>query len=358
MLERQLYDYYRLDSDNIMYINDDIVVSAKGKLYLIRPSRSMINKKKFAEQLRMLEHLTVRGEFHLLIPVKAEGGNYVSLIDGQESVLFEIVNDFSATPSVDTSIGRKLAQFHIRGEDYEPSFSSWQGVAWLAWQNRWIKRLEQLEGWFVKKQTDVHKTPADELFLLSFPYFLGMSENAIQMLTDMQLSHAFIIREGKGHTICHQRFEENTWLTLDSHHISLYKVPTDFIYDHLTRDIAEYIRYIATTSAPLFEKKKRIHLFLTRYSHVRVLETVDKTLLLARLCFPIHYYDAIEAFYQTIDSRKLNYLEEDMYRIINEADDYEAILNSVAAYCFPEGRSSEIMPEWLLKKSSYASDHL
>ncbi|MCR6111960.1 spore coat protein YutH [Bacillus sp. A301a_S52] len=356
MLERQLYDYYRLDSDDIMYINDDIVVSAKGKLYLIRSSHFMINKKKFAEQLRMLDHLTARGESHLLVPVKAEGGNYVSLIDGQESVLFEIVNNFSDTSSVDTSIGRKLAQFHMRGEDYQPSFSPWLGVAWFAWQNRWIKRLEQLEEWFIKKQAEGHKTPADELFLLSFPYFLGMSENAIQMLTDMQSRHAFIIREGKGHTICHQRFEENTWLTTDSHHVSLYKVPTDFIYDHLTRDIAEYIRYIAATSAPLYEKKKRIHLFLTRYSHVRLLETADKTLLLARLCFPIHYYDVIEAFYQTIDSRKLSYLEKDMYRIINEADEYEAILNSVAAHCFREGHDRDVMPEWLLKKSFHTSD--
>jgi spore coat protein YutH len=341
-----------------MYINDDIVVSAKGKLYLIRPSHFTINKKKFAEQLRMLEHLTIRGEPHLLVPVKAEGGSYVSLIDGQESVLFQIANDIAVTPPADSSIGRKLAHFHLRGEDYEPAFSPWQGAAWFAWQNRWIKRLEQLENWFVKKQGDHNKMPADEFFLLSFPYFLGMSENAIQMLTDIQLSYPFIIREGKGHTICHQRFEESTWLTTDSHHISLYKVPTDFIYDHMTRDIAEYIRYVAMTSSHLSEKKELIHLFLTHYNQVRLLDRVDKTLLLARLCFPIHYFDVIEAFYQTIDSRKLSHLEEDMYRVINGSDEYETILNIVAAHCFPNGSNKEVMPKWLLKKSSFTHEHV
>ncbi len=78
----------------------------------------------------------------------------------------------------------------------------------------------------------LHERPqseVDEAFLFTFPYFMGLTENAIQYAVDARIDERSSAYE-QG-TICHRRFTERTWL-VPSERGNILKCPTDFIYDH------------------------------------------------------------------------------------------------------------------------------
>lgn len=74
----------------------------------------------------------------------------------------------------------------------------------------------------------------DKLFIESFPYYLGLGENAIQYLADTELDDRPLPVDSG--TICHQRFTRETWE-------NAFSLPVDFVFDHGGRDIAECLRY-------------------------------------------------------------------------------------------------------------------
>ncbi len=76
------------------------------------------------------------------------------------------------------------------------------------------------------------KNEVDEQFVETFPYYLGVAENAVQYVMDTQLDEAPM--RGDMPTICHEQFTPETW--------EMGKIPTDWVFDHASRDVAEWIR--------------------------------------------------------------------------------------------------------------------
>ncbi|WP_280769400.1 spore coat putative kinase YutH [Salipaludibacillus daqingensis] len=349
MLERPLYEHYRIDLERMMNIGDDLVIEEKENTYLIRLFSS-IDPKKTIEQTNMATFLSAQGEKDIAYPLKNIYGQESTMIDGQEAIVYQLNqyhnyklrNDIP----VEKSIGKRLAKFHVLGEGYEPTTSIWNGT-WMTWKNRWMKRLDQLENWYVRKQQDPAKNEMDELFLLSFPYFLGITENAIQMLSDLPLNDPFSIREGRGNTVCHYRFHEGCWLTLDEKKVASLKVPTDFVYDHFSRDLAEYVRHICIADISFQKKIKRVETFLHRYQTIRPLRNLDIYLFLMRATFPVQYFEQMEAYYRTIDRQKSTLLEKDLTSLFMQTEEYEYLL----AHLFQLFPSSKMyLPKWLSRK--------
>ncbi len=83
----------------------------------------------------------------------------------------------------------------------------------------------------------------DQLFIESFPYYLGVAENAIQYVVDTEMDDTPQLTDAA--TICQERFTPLLW-----HQTKRLKLPFDWVYDRPTRDIAELIRYM------MIEKKK------------------------------------------------------------------------------------------------------
>lgn len=347
MLERQLYEHYRIDPANVLSIGDDMLVKSGGKSYFIHYS-SHHHEGILQEQQRMAEHLISRHEPAVLKWVKTESGKLAAVIDGQEAILYEVPETEMQGLNRNRealSTGRRLASFHLRGEDYMPASSSVQG-SWTYWQQRWIKRLGQLENWFLKRQQEPLKTRGDEQFLLTFPYFLGLTENAVQMVMDIQLDHPYSARNGAGTTICHDRFHEGKWLTTDETHTAVYKIPTGFVYDHFTRDAAEYVRDLAISDMVFSKKTARTERFLHRYQQVKPFEYQDACVFFARLCFPVQYFDHIEDYYRTVDEEQRYVFEEDFLKILDKAEEYECFLRAISKQIFKQGENP-YMPSWL-----------
>ena len=119
----------------------------------------------------------------------------------------------------------------------------------------------------------------DVLFIETFPYYMGLAENAIQYLTDTEIDDKPTqVDHG---TLCHERFTHSVWKGP-----YFVKNPFEWVFDHASRDLAEWIRerYFANiqTSQP------DIKSFLTDYRSLATLSPFSWRLLYARLLFPLH----------------------------------------------------------------------
>ena len=86
------------------------------------------------------------------------------------------------------------------------------------------KRLDQLEK-FWQSQVMNHPTDVfDRLFIESFPYYLGVAENAIQYVVDTEMDDTPQLTDAA--TICQERFTPLLW-----HQTKRLKLPFDWVYD-------------------------------------------------------------------------------------------------------------------------------
>lgn len=218
-----------------------------------------------------------------------------------------------------TQLGRDLARFHLKGRTYPYQVSKTQRIG--QWKLLWEKRLDQLENFWRGKIQSQPLTSFEKMFVESFPYYLGLAENAIQYLVDTELDEE--PQPIDSATICHHRFHSNTW-----NDVMCVKSPIDWVFDHSSRDIAEYMRYL------YFEKQEEFKLsgykFLDDYDRTSPLSSFSWRLIYSRLLFPIHYFECVESYYLAGDDMKL-VLEDRMEEILKSSGHYESFLRSYSS---------------------------
>ncbi|MDQ0257640.1 spore coat protein YutH [Evansella vedderi] len=343
MLERDIYDRYRIYPDEITNIGDDYLIFSEGEVYLIRPIDQGI-RGRLQEKVAMAEWLQYYGEKDVCTFIKnKEGKRQLLPVDGKETVVMQIPKlSYREFPSYKGSIGRRLAQFHQKGVSY--SNQKKERKEFVPWKERWERRLDQLENWYIHIVREKKKNKFDEEFCITYPYFMGLTENAIQLMTDVyfDVPQASI---NPYHTICHLRFQESSWLTVEEGAPSRIKVPTDFIYDHFTRDLGEYVRHLWVNYGWTEECKKEITTFLNDYESMYKLSTAEQIQLMARLMFPSHYFDSVEKYYQTYDNKD----KEQCLAYFKQTEKYEELILFVAER-FRSRNQYLVVPEWLSGK--------
>lgn len=212
--------------------------------------------------------------------------------------------------------GRDLARFHQKARAFPYQVTKTNRIG--QWKNLWEKRLDQLESFWHGK---VHSQPLnrfEKIFVESFPYYLGLAENAIQYLVDTEIDgEPLPIDSG---TICHHRFFYRTW----NDELNV-KLPTEWVFDHGSRDIAEYMRDL------FFEKQSDAHSlsyrFLEEYNRITPLSPFSYRLIYSRLLFPLHYFECIENYYLAAEDMKQSY-EKRLLQILERSGQYEKFLKS------------------------------
>lgn len=213
-------------------------------------------------------------------------------------------------------LGTELAQFHQKGRQFPYQVKEMTRLG--GWKGFWEKRLDQLEQFWRQKAFMHPLEPFEKKFVESFPYYLGLSENAIQYLVDTELDEKpGIVDSG---TVCHQRMTKNKWSQEN-----LVKIPTDWVLDHGSRDLAEYMRntFIMYRN-DLFEQG---FLFLQQYEEVTPLSSFSKRLIYSRLLFPLHYFETIEGYYISPESEH-DFYEDRLDRLLLDSDRYELFLRT------------------------------
>lgn len=224
------------------------------------------------------------------------------------------------------SVGQELAEFHRKGRGYPYEVKAAGRIG--QWKDLWGKRIDQLEVfWQQKVHTPPHE-PFDKKMIESFPYYAGLSENAIQYLVDTELDDK--PQAADSGTICHQRMERHTWSP-----DSLIRIPSDWVFDHSSRDLAEYMRHTFLHHRQDFHQHG--FLFLQEYEQVTPLSSFSKRLLYSRLLFPLHYFEIVESYYMSSESDK-HYYEEQLDFILNDCGRYEQFLNTAQEFMNMRGQ--------------------
>jgi spore coat protein YutH len=216
-------------------------------------------------------------------------------------------------------IGRDLARFHQKARTYPYQVTKIQRIG--QWKFLWEKRLDQLETFWRGKVRSQPLNRFEKMFVESFTYYLGLAENAIQYLVDTELDEEpQPIDSG---TICHHRFHLTTW-----NPEMCVKLPTEWVFDHGSRDIAEYMRHL------FFEKQEDLKSngfrFLDDYDRTTPLSVFSWRLIYSRLLFPIHFFECVENYYLSAEDDK-PYFEGKMEEVLNRSSQYEAFLKSYSS---------------------------
>ncbi|MDX8365932.1 spore coat putative kinase YutH [Cytobacillus sp. IB215665] len=268
-----------------------------------------------------------------------------TFVPSKSKLLFALINDqryallqYKNYPyRKQVHIAKELAKFHHIGRGFPYSVTRTARIG--QWKYLWEKRLDQMEIFWGRKIKAENLNAFDEKFLCSFPYYLGITENAIQFLVDTELDEQPYPVDSA--TVCHQRFTENTWS-----HQQLVRFPTDWVFDHPSRDVAEWLRH-QYFKAGKFDNRT-IPQFIYHYGRSKQLSPFFIRILFARLLFPIHYFDCIEEYYR-------NYKQENEERNIKALDtilqttkQYEYFLKEVYDYMsYVNQQGSLKKMEWL-----------
>lgn len=190
------------------------------------------------EMKKLSDYMNQQGDITVATFVPTIHGYYVSEIEEQNYCLLK---GMRALERHAMSLGSELSIFHKRGAFFPEEIEQLSRIG--EWKALWEKRLDQLEK-FWQSQVMNHPTDVfDQLFIESFPYYLGVAENAIQYVVDTEMDDTPQLTDAA--TICQERFTPLLW-----HQTKRLKLPFDWVYDHPTRDIAELIRYM------MIEKRK------------------------------------------------------------------------------------------------------
>jgi spore coat protein YutH len=311
MLQKMLENQYGITAPEYVKLDSYDALRGDGWLYLISNPAGK-EEEDITELEKIAEHLRNYGDQNVPIFLPSKDGN---LVTTWEKNKYCVLANRQIEEQKKINLGRKLAKFHERGRrvPFQIERSSRVGQ----WKSLWEKRLEQMEKVW---NGLLFQTPEDEferMFVDSFPYYLGLTENAIQYLVDTELDDEPI--ETDSGTVCHDRFTKKTW---GSNY--MIKNPFDWVFDHRSRDLAEWTRerYFRNFQTYDVDLKQ----FFEEYQSIAPLSSFSWRLLYSRLIFPLHYFDCIENFYITRSEQDKKVLEEQLSKILRHSSEYERFL--------------------------------
>ncbi|MCY8960552.1 spore coat putative kinase YutH [Bacillus atrophaeus] len=282
-----------------------------NSFFLIIPV-SQFSEAELTELYYMSQYLQEQSDPYVSVFIFTKDGELTFEQEGKSYALLK------AVPPVTNrsfSVGAELAEFHRKGRGFPYEVKDAGRIG--QWKDLWGKRIDQLEAfWQQKIQMPPHE-PFDKKMIESFPYYLGLSENAVQYLVDTELDDKPQVTDSG--TICHQRMERNTWSPE-----SLIRIPADWVFDHAARDLAEYMRHTF-----LYHREDLLNQgfhFLQEYEQITPLSSFSKRLMYSRLLFPLHYFETVEGYYISSETEK-HYYEENLDSILADSGRYEQFLN-------------------------------
>lgn len=169
------------------------------------------------------------------------------------------------------------------------------------WDTLWSLKVDYYE--YQLNQLGSEKN----ILLESFSYFIGLAENAISMVNNININFNYGIEESI--VLSHRR------LYYPNYKLNYYN-PISYIFDLEIRDVAEYIKSV-------FFKKEDAILELTTYLKSVKLTPYLYQMLYSRIVFPTYYFD----LYDLVISDKSQ--QESLMMVIKNIDELEYFLKTV-----------------------------
>lgn len=289
--------YFRID--HIEKIGDRFIVRSGNDIYVAVLTNE---KESDMQQLYyMAMYMRAQGDETIATLLPTKTGRLIGMLQGEQVSVWKIENRMQTG-----DIAQQLALFHWRGRTYPYAVSSRSRFG--QWGELWGQRIDQLEQFWQLQVESPKKNDVDKRFIETFPYYLGFTENAIQYVVDTQLDE--VPMRSDMPTICHEQFSQQTW--------EAGKIPTDWVFDHASRDVAEWIRKQWLTA----RSDETIVRFLQTYEHTQSLSRFAWRMIYARLLFPLHYFQAIENYYGSEGDMRQSYAQQ-LRQVFDEMETYE-----------------------------------
>ncbi|GAM14380.1 spore coat putative kinase YutH [Mesobacillus selenatarsenatis] len=312
MFQKMLKEVYGILADSEVSLGRYHGYKHNEGLYLIMDANG-VKEQEISELARIADHMQTTGDRNVSRVLADKEGKQICEWEGRKYCV--LMNRAAPMPEK-IRTGRKLAKFHARGRQIPFKVESMNRVG--QWKQLWEKRLDQMEKVWSGKLYTEPENDFEKMFMESFPYYMGLSENAIQYLADTEIDDKpSKIDHG---TVCHERFTNTVWRGT-----YFVKNPFEWVFDHGSRDLAEWVRdrYFANIQTSQPEIKN----FLAEYQSMTVLSPFSWRLLYARLLFPLHYYETVENYYITQSEQTKRQLEDRLRKYLNQSSDHERFLS-------------------------------
>ncbi|WP_184663986.1 spore coat putative kinase YutH [Texcoconibacillus texcoconensis] len=322
MAERLLMDRYHLYPEVWFHLGGYRAFQFQGRIYILIPMKD-VHGNGLPKKQEIATFLTAQGVNGIAHVQPTNDGDLTVRSEEEEFCLLVMPSlkgngETKGAQLPNLKVANELAFFHQGGklyvQNHEQPFD-------LPWKSYWIRRLEQMENWYLHLREQSNPSEMDQLVLLTYPYVMGVSENAIQCIQDCLLDHG---KESinQGMTTTHWRFHEQTWFIVQQHWM-FYKLTTDFSVDHFTRDLSEWIRDHWEKNAWEKDKWNVVQSFLSDYQQIQPLAMLDWKLLLARLMFPVSFFQCVETYYESKDEGKRELMKKRLLHWITTSKERE-----------------------------------
>ncbi len=332
-MKNEIYQHFGLYPQELVTIGKYHGFWIRSKVYILLPV-NRLQEEVLGEIKKLSDFMIQQGELAVATFVPTIQGYYVSEISGTQYMLARCNRQGARGKESEAA---SLALFHYRGKQFSETIEHLNQIG--KWKGMWEKRLEQLEQFWQSKVLSQSKDEFDELFIETFPYYLGLTENAIQYLADTELDDE--PQNFDGATICHQKYSSKYWK-----YYQRLRIPFDWVYDHPSRDLAEWIR-----SERLENKdggNDSILAFLKEYEEKTPLSSFAWKLLYSRLLFPLHYFEAIEGYYSQQEPQQRKVYHTQLENILHLTEEYQNFLRDFYDIIqLPAGQLQIRKVEWL-----------
>lgn len=335
MLVKMLQQQYGIDVEEKLKLGKYEAYKSKNQLYMVIPTGN-IDQEELRELENLSTHFVQNGEKNVSEFIKTKDGS--TLTTWEQQTYCVLVNRKMSVANIKHQ-GRKLAKFHLRGRQVHFPITKNNRIG--KWKQYWEQRLNQMEKVWSDKLFQPPENEFERMFLESFPYYMGITENAIQYLVDTELDDDPIDTDHG--TVCHVKFSSKTWG--DQYMI---KNPFDWVIDHCTRDIAEWTRERYFRNSQTYQPDLRQ--FTSEYQSIAPLSSFGWRLLYSRLLFPLHYFECVEGYYIAGSEQQRNFMQDRLKKYLQQTSEHERFLADFFQMAeVPVRRNNIPVVEWLNK---------
>lgn len=286
--------FYNLDVDSIRQVDDKFFLKVNQEDYYLKEIKELdFDVEKINNLLQNIIY------FHLII--RNNSGNLVTNFNNKIYVLMKIRCNNRKIGMQDIYFLNSLYAYVDENNPISRSIELW---------SKKNDYLEYQVGHLARKYSIINE---------SFAYFIGLSENAIQILKSINNKQV-------ANYISHKR------INCDDDLIEFYN-PLNIIIDSRIRDASEYFK-------SCFFKDKLVFEEIDNY--INILNSNEKEFFLARMFYPSYYFDIYEKVIEgTVD-------EKNIINVLSKINDYEVLLKRI--YNSIRNNYDFISIEWLDNK--------
>lgn len=260
--------------------------------------------------------------YNLINPIIYENKEKYKIKDNDNEYIFEPITNIKELEEIYNLTSSNSNYYKIIKNNYQKLYTIYQNKYYVLMSRNINKNILQNSNILINKKSILDKTNWYYFWTKkidyyeyqikhikgkykyidsTIDYFIGMSENAIQLVKYAQIYKT----KASTVTICHRRITKENFYN-----------PLYIVIDNKTRDIGEYLKYIFWN-----ENYQNIdYIKMIKKSNLTEYETY---LLIARIMYPSFYFDVYDRVVNNTQD------EKDIENIIHRLGEYELYLNEI-----------------------------